>query len=95
MHTLRLTPRFVTVFSSSWVSLEEPRTAPFLVPASVRVLHLLSRGSFERRTTYTPTLAGASLRELRIDTDAWDAAAVRTSSTQQCCCSLLRKPSVL
>jgi len=80
-HTLRLAPQFAALFSGAsggWAGLEWPRTAPFPVPASVRVLHLLSPGLYRIRTRYTPTLAGASPQELHIDTDAWDKTTVCT-----------------
>ena len=79
-HTLRLSPQFACLVSgdlqSDVDSMEPAQTGTFSVPASVRVLHLLSPGA-GFKTKYQPTLMGPSLQELHVDIDAWDAKAVR------------------
>ena len=94
--TLRLTPQFACLASGDIAGDAESRqpgqTATFTVPASVRTLHLsAASGRRESDAKLRPTLAGASLQELNIDLDAWDAAVVRIP-TEACAVHSVTSP---
>ncbi len=82
LQTLRLTPQFACLLCSNagqgLPGIVRPQTVSLDIPASVRKLHLRSFDGFIKSTIkYRPALLGASVRELHVDLDTWDATWVR------------------
>ena len=71
--TLRLSPQYACLLSSS----SADRATTFDVPASVRVLHLLSCRGIYYAAGHRPMPTGPGLRQLHVDLNAWDAKPVR------------------
>ena len=82
--TLRITANYACLLCSNFGQgtrdIWQAQTIALDIPASVRVLHLYTfaiDGFMGSRTKYRPTLTGASLRELHVDLNTWDATLVR------------------